>query len=50
MPDTTNYMIFGYAVFSVGMVLYLVSLVLRARNLKQDLDVLEDLDKKEKKA
>ena len=48
MPDTTNYMIAGYVVFSVGMVGYLISLVLRARNLKQDLDVLQDLDKKEK--
>ncbi len=45
-PDTINYMILGYVVFSVCMALYLVSLVVRARNLKQDLDVLQELDKK----
>ncbi len=47
MAETTNYLIAGYVVFSVGMVGYLLSLVLRARSLKQDLDVLQDMEKKE---
>lgn len=36
-PDTTAYMIGGYVVFFVVMALYLGSLFLRHRNLKQDL-------------
>lgn len=47
MAETTNYLIAGYVVFSIGMVGYLLSLVLRARSLKQDLDVLQDMEKKE---
>lgn len=46
-PDTTNYMILGYAVFSVVMAVYLASLFIRFRNLKQDLEVLEELEKPE---
>jgi hypothetical protein len=34
-------MIAGYAVFSVIMVIYLVSLAVRRRNLEQDLSTLE---------
>jgi hypothetical protein len=44
-PDTTNYLIGGYVVFFVVMILYLGSLVLRHRNLKQDLEILQDLEK-----
>ena len=47
MAETTNYLIAGYVVFSIGMVGYLLSLVMRARSLKQDLDVLQDMEKKE---
>jgi CcmD family protein len=47
MAETTNYLIAGYVVFSIGMFGYLLSLVLRARSLKQDLDVLQDMEKKE---
>lgn len=43
-PDTANYMVAGYVVFFIVMVIYLASLVIRQRNLKQDLEVLEDLD------
>ena len=46
-PDTTNYMILGYVVFSVVMAVYLASLFIRFRNLKQDLEVLEELEKKD---
>jgi len=46
-PDTTNYMILGYAVFTVVMALYLVSLVVRQRNLKRDLELMEELEAKD---
>lgn len=46
-PDTTNYMILGYVVFTTVMVLYLLSLYIRNRNLTQDIELLEELEKKE---
>ena len=42
-PETSNYLILGYAVFSTVMLIYLASLVIRQRNLKQDLETLEEL-------
>ncbi len=41
--ETTGYMIAGYLVIFGAMFIYLVSLVVRNRNLGQDLEVLEDL-------
>lgn len=46
-PETTNYLILGYVVFSTVMLIYLASLVIRQRNLKQDLETLEELDENE---
>lgn len=46
-PETTNYMILGYVVFTMVMVLYLLSLYIRNRNLKQDIELLKDLEKEE---
>jgi NADH:ubiquinone oxidoreductase subunit 4 (subunit M) len=43
-PDTTDYMIGGLVVFFVVMALYLGSLALRNRNLKQDLASLEEIE------
>lgn len=40
--QTLNYMIAGYAVIFGVMGIYLLSLVVRFRNLKQDLDVLSE--------
>jgi hypothetical protein len=40
--ETTSYMIAGYAVIFGVMLIYLVSLYIRQRNLKQDLEVLEE--------
>ena len=48
MAETTNYLIAGYVVFTIGIAGYLLSLVLRARSLRQDLDVLQEMDAKEK--
>jgi CcmD family protein len=39
--ETTNYMIAGYTVIFGVILLYLLSLYIRQRNLKQDLEVLE---------
>jgi hypothetical protein len=43
-PNTDSYMIAGYVVFFIVMILYLGSLVLRHRNLVQDYEVLQELD------
>ncbi len=42
--DTTSYMIAGYAVIFGVMSLYVLSLVVRKRNLEKDLEVLAELD------
>ena len=44
--NTLNYMIAGYIVIFGVMLLYLISLSVRRRNLTQDLETLEDLEKK----
>ena len=45
--NTLSYMIAGYAVIFGVMLVYLVSLFVRRRNLRQDLDTLEELEKKD---
>ena len=42
-PDTSAYMIAGYAIFFVLILIYLVSLFVRSRNLNADLTVLESM-------
>lgn len=42
-PDTSGYMIAGYAVFFIISAIYLLSLVLRQRNLERDLEALDAL-------
>lgn len=42
--QTTGYMIAGYGVIFGVMAFYLISLVLRTRNLRQDLETLAELD------
>ena len=44
-PDTSGYMIAGYAIAFILMALYVTSIYLRNRNLHQDLTMLEDMDK-----
>ncbi len=44
-PDTSGYFIAGYVVIFAVMLVYLVSLVVRNRNLKQDYEMLEELEK-----
>jgi hypothetical protein len=44
-PDTTNYMIAGYAVFFIVTIAYVCSLTLRWINLKRDIQMLDELGK-----
>lgn len=44
--NTLNYMIAGYVVIFGIMIVYLASLIIRWRNLRQDEELLEQLDKK----
>ena len=43
-PDTSGYMIAGYAVTFLVMALYVASIYLRSRNLKQDMTILQEMD------
>ncbi len=43
-PDTSIYMIAGYAVFFIAAVIYLASLLVRWHNLDQDMRTLESLE------
>ena len=45
--ETTHYMIAGYAVIFTIMLLYLASLFIRSRNLKQDMQVLQQIEAQE---
>jgi len=44
-PDTSRYMIAGYAIAFGVMLIYVVSLYIRSRNLHRDMSTLEDMDK-----
>ena len=44
--ETTSYMIAGYMVIFGVMLVYLASLVTRVRGLRQDLEILEELQQK----
>jgi TRAP-type C4-dicarboxylate transport system permease small subunit len=46
--NTLSYMILGYAVIFGVILIYLASLAIRSRNLRQDLEVLKDLEEKDK--
>ena len=43
-PDTTSYMIGGFVVFFGVMLVYLASYVVRFKNLKADLEMLQEID------
>ena len=46
-PDTSGYMIAGYVISFVVMGLYLASIYIRSRSLKQDMSMLEEMEKEE---
>lgn len=45
LPDTSNYMILGYAIAFITMGIYLFSMYMRNANLKRDLEMLESMEK-----
>lgn len=45
--NTTSYMIAGYAVIFGVMLIYLISLLIRQRNLQRDMEVLEEIQVEE---
>jgi hypothetical protein len=49
-PDTSGYMIAGYAIAFIVMGLYVFSLYLRSRNLHQDMTMLEEMENSAAKA
>ncbi len=44
-PDTSGYMIAGYAIAIIVMAIYLASFIIRGRNLQRDLETLAEMDK-----
>jgi hypothetical protein len=46
-PDTSEYMIAGYIISFIVMGLYIASIYVRSRNLKQDMSMLEEMEKTE---
>jgi hypothetical protein len=44
-PNTSSYMVAGYAVAFGVMLIYVISLFIRSRNLNRDLSTLEEMDK-----
>jgi hypothetical protein len=45
-PDTINYMVSGYVIFAVVMLVYIVSLVSRWNNLKREKQMLDEIETK----
>jgi hypothetical protein len=46
--ETTRYMVAGYTVIFSVMLLYIISLIIRHRNLKRDLEILNEMETKDK--
>lgn len=44
-PDTSSYMVAGYAIAFGVMFIYVASLFIRFRNLNRDVTMLEEMDK-----
>ena len=44
-PDTSSYMVAGYAISFAVMLLYVASLFIRYRNLNRDMSMFEEMDK-----
>ncbi len=44
-PDTSGYMIAGFAIAFLLMALYVISIYVRNRNLTQDMTLLKEMDK-----
>ena len=46
--ETTRYMIAGYVVIFGIMFLYIISLIIRSRNLKREMETIKELDQVKK--
>jgi len=46
--ETTRYMIAGYVVIFGIMFLYILSLIIRSRNLKREMETLKELEQEKK--
>jgi CcmD family protein len=46
--ETTRYLVAGYTVIFGIMLLYVVSLIVRSRNLKREIETLKQLDEEKK--
>lgn len=46
--ETFDYMVLGFSVILGSMALFLVSLVVRYRNLQRDLDLLKEMEAEER--
>ena len=44
-PNTSGYMVAGYAISFIVMGLYVASIYIRNRNLKRDMAMLEEMEK-----
>jgi len=44
-PDTTSYMIAGFSVIFAGIVIYILTLVVRTVKLKKQSQVLDDIER-----
>ena len=47
-PDTSAYMVAGYIVFFIIAAIYILSLVVRWRNINQDMTTLKTIEKENK--
>lgn len=45
IPNTTNYMIAGFVISFITMGIYVLSIYIRNKNLKRDLEMLEEMEK-----
>jgi hypothetical protein len=45
--ETTHYMIVGYAVIFSIMLIYILSIFIRRRNLKRNMEMLEEMQSKQ---
>ena len=50
IPDTSGYMLAGFTISFVTMGIYVLSLYIRNRNLKRDIETLEALQTKKPKS
>jgi hypothetical protein len=44
-PDTINYMVGGYVVFAVVMLVYIASLISRWNNLSREMQIIDEIEK-----